>query len=60
MDEIEEHGIYEAYRLICARYDLAVSALREIDNMAPATCDMTLAHQMADCARAVLKVAENG
>jgi hypothetical protein len=30
------------------------AALREIDNMAPATCEVTLAHQMADIASAAL------
>jgi len=36
------------------RIEALEAALREIDNMAPATCEVTLAHQMADCARAAL------
>ncbi len=36
------------------RIEALEAALREIDNMAPATCEVTLAHQMADIARAAL------
>jgi hypothetical protein len=36
------------------RIEQLEAALREIDNMAPATCEMTLAHQMADIASAAL------
>ena len=35
------------------------AALREIDNMAPATCEVTLAHQMADIASAALQFADD-
>jgi hypothetical protein len=36
------------------RIEVLEAALREIDNMAPATCEVTLAHQMADIASAAL------
>jgi hypothetical protein len=36
------------------RIEALEAALREIDNMAPATCEVTLAHQMADIASAAL------
>ena len=39
---------------MAARIKELEAALREIDNMAPATCEVTLAHQMADIASAAL------
>jgi len=36
------------------RIEQLEAALREIDNIAPATCEVTLAHQMADIARTAL------
>ena len=36
------------------RIEALEAALREIDSMAPATCEVTLAHQMADIASAAL------
>jgi len=39
---------------LAARIEKLEAALREIDNMAPATCEVTLAHQMADIASAAL------
>jgi len=39
---------------MAARIKALEAALREIDNTAPATCEVTLAHQMADIARAAL------
>jgi len=39
---------------MAARIRELEAALREIDNMAPATCEVTLAHQMADIASAAL------
>jgi len=40
---------------MAARIKELEAALREIDNMAPATCEVTLAHQMADIASAALR-----
>jgi len=37
------------------RIEALEAALREIDSMAPATCEVTLAHQMADIASAALR-----
>jgi len=34
-------------------------ALRKIDDMCPVTCDLTLAHEMADIARAALQENQN-
>ena len=42
---------------MAARIKALEAALREIDNMAPATCEVTLAHQMADIASAALRKA---
>jgi hypothetical protein len=44
----------EAMRLTLGRVEALEAALREIDSMAPATCEVTLAHQMADIASAAL------
>jgi hypothetical protein len=38
-----------------SRIEALEAALREIDNMAPVTCEVTLAHQMADIASAALR-----
>jgi hypothetical protein len=57
--EIEARGVAQTSGIkialeAAARIEALEAALREIDNMAPATCEVTLAHQMADIARAAL------
>jgi len=57
--EIEARGVAQTSGIkialeAAARIEALEAALREIDNMAPATCEVTLAHQMADIAGAAL------
>jgi DNA-binding helix-hairpin-helix protein with protein kinase domain len=57
--EIEARGVAQTSGIkialeAAARIEALEAALREIENMAPATCEVTLAHQMADIASAAL------